>query len=188
MITLKSNKLPTTEQLANLTSRLVASGIIPRLNDHNQMFRDALDYWLGCEKFLQHRQQIETQVSAARTSRQKALAAAYESVPRPAKFPAAFQWLLNNLFDGDRAKVRDYIEYCQSCGTWPGGDIESFIAPLLDGVDVEAYQWLTRHWYEWRLARSKAARNEAGKKRPAPESRKQPRARKALKNAGRVSK
>jgi hypothetical protein len=188
MKTNKTNQLPTTEQLATLTSRLVASGIIPKLDDHNRMFRDALEYWLGCEKFLQHRQQVESHVWAARAGRKKALAAAYESVPRPAKFPAAFQWLLDNLFDGDRAKVRDYIEYCQSCGTWPSADIESFIAPLLDGVDVEAYQWLTRHWYEWRLARSKAAQREAGTKRPVPKPRKNPPARSVLKNAGRVSK
>jgi len=188
MKTNNDNKLPTTEQLATLTPRLVTSGIIPKLNDHNQMFRAALDYWLGCEKFLQHRQQIETQVSAARASRRKDLAAAYETVPRPAKFPAAFQWLLDNLFDGDRAKVRDYIEYCQSCGTWPGGDIESFIAPLLEGVDVEAYQWLTRHWYEWRLARTKAARPKAGPKRHEPGARKKPLTRKTSKKSDRLSK
>ncbi len=184
----KNDKLPTTEQLATLTPRLVASGILPKLDDHNQMFRAVLDYWLGCEKFLHHRQQIETQVSAARASQRKELAAVYESVPRPAKFPAAFQWLLDNLFDGDRAKVRDYIEYCQSCGTWPGGDIESFIAPLLEGVDVEAYQWLIRHWYEWRLARTKAARREPGSKRQDPRVRKKHLTRKAPKKAGRVSK
>jgi hypothetical protein len=188
MKTNKTNQLPTTEQLALLTSRLIAAGVIHKLDDHNRMFRDALDYWLGCEKFLQHRQQIETPVSAARIGRQKALAAAGESVPRPAKFPAAFQWLLDNLFEGNRAMVRDYIEYCQSCGTWPSGDIESFIAPLLDGVDVEAYQWLTRHWYEWRLARSKAARREPGTRQPAPKPKKKPPARNVLKHAVRVSK
>jgi len=179
------NKLPTTEQLATLTARLVTCGLVPKQNHHPKMFSAALVFWRSCESFLNQRQEIEARGTAARTNGPKELVSVYESVPPPAKFPASFQWLLNNLFDGERTKLRDYIEYCQSCGKWTSGDTESFIAPLLDGVEVEAFQYLTRHWHEWRQARTIVTPREADKKRPAPRPKKKALTRKSPNKSGR---
>lgn len=172
----------TTEQLATLTARLVAAGIIPKLTQPSQMFHLALEYWRSCESYLTARRGIDTQIQAGRANQAMNEADATRDVPKPAKYPVAFQWILKNLFDGDRNNLRDYIKYCQSTKTWPAGDLESFIEPLIEGTDVEGYHYLTRRWYEWRQLRTGAVRRKGSSKRRA----KKPSPRKAATKKGRA--
>jgi len=169
----KAIKLPDAEQLATLTARLVGAGIIPRLNDPTQMFRAALNYWRHGENFLRELRENAAGPEPAGVEWSTAEVAGPVGVPKPAVYPVGFQWLLDNLFESSRDLLRDYLKFCQARKTWPAGDVESFIEPLLEGTDVEGFHWLIRRWPEWRQARSAAPK--AGKKSgKSSASRKQP--------------
>jgi hypothetical protein len=114
------------------------------------MFRSALKYWRGCDGFLRDQQRLEAESAAGGAGRSKPATIAGGETPQPPGFPVSLPWLLNHLFEGDRDRLRHYIQYCQFCGVWPKGDTESFITPLEEGADVESYQFFTRHWHEWR--------------------------------------
>jgi hypothetical protein len=176
---------PSTEQLATLTARLVGAGMIPKLEKPDQMFHLALEYWRSCDNYLTDQQEITARSDAGPTGGPMEVTVPAKDVPKPPGFPVEFQWILNNLFDGNRDQLRDYIKHCQAANRWAAGDVESFIEPLAGGTDVESYYYLTRHWHEWRQIRASAARNDAEKKRPITKAKKKAATKTPRKKSGR---
>jgi hypothetical protein len=162
---------PTVEQLTTLTARLAAAGIIPKLRDREQMFRAALEYWQACDGFLNGWRELGAKFAEGRAKREADRTAALADVPRPGSFPASFQWALNNLFDGERERLRDYVSFWSAKDESPhrpAPDPESFIAPIAAGGLSEAYfETFLRHWQEWRTLRTREARAKAGQLRHA---------------------